>query len=228
MTQQVQVNSRRRLAAAASSVVVHLFLLAIMAAVGLGALVTEDRFPPASLEEEEDEKITFEQLTSLVSGGSFTAPVALPTPVPQLQQGSSTPAAPKPVETPAPTQPAEEFKPDVRFHTSATTPEHGDGGNAESTAAPSDPTVNTLGLEGYSIQSFSRPRATGSGIITVKVTVDPQGSVISAEYAGTRSYGSVIENRQARERCCRTALASKFSVPAGTVDNRTGYIQYRF
>lgn len=229
-------NRRDNLVAVGVTVVLHLLLVVLLCAVTLAGNNDEEYFAHEPNMESEEHFIEFEPIEALTIGGTPHAPIVDPVVTPQLAPGTSQPSAPARVEQPAPDRPQETFTPDVRFHAAAATQEPGDGGMSatsvvqSSQLSQSSQSVNINGLDGFTLDSFTRPHAAGSGVIAVKVVVDADGNVIKAHYHATKSYGSVSEDSRARQQCVDKANNSRFkvsrSLPADYT--ATGYILYTF
>lgn len=81
-------------------------------------------------------------------------------------------------------------------------------------------------LAGRTLASWSKPKGDATGTITVAVSVDRKGKVISARYAsGT---GAVAGSSAARRSCEQAAMKSSFSVSDNAPATQKGTITYRF
>ncbi|MCQ2290563.1 MAG: hypothetical protein MJZ63_04735 [Muribaculaceae bacterium] len=82
------------------------------------------------------------------------------------------------------------------------------------------------GLVGYTGSYWGRPHSRYEGSVTVKVTVNPRGNVISAKaVSGT---GEAWKHQEVRAYCERESLKSRFSVPTNRTTNGDGTITWRF
>lgn len=96
-------------------------------------------------------------------------------------------------------------------------------GNSSTGAASGTPGFN---LRGRTLASWEEPAAAPMGTITVRVTVNRQGKVISATYYS--GSGAAAASEAARRNCERAALKSQFSVLEDGEAKQTGFITYRF
>lgn len=204
----------------------------------LVCLVVWLRYPRPGVPEEpekENAEITFEEVVELITGGTYVeAEFVAPEPEPQLSSGANIESAPPP--PPEPTQEEiqqrkrEQISKRVTFNTSTRSGDEGDGGRSDATVAASQTAApEVVGLEGYSLGYFEQPHGTGVGIITIRIVIDEEGHVISADYYGPGSTYDVIKDPKARRSCIDTALKSKFNLkPGATAARATGYIKYKF
>lgn len=82
------------------------------------------------------------------------------------------------------------------------------------------------GLVGYTGSYWGRPHSRYEGSITVRVTVNPRGNVISARaVSGT---GEAWRHQDVRSYCERESLKSRFAVPTNRTTNGEGTITWRF
>ena len=81
-------------------------------------------------------------------------------------------------------------------------------------------------LKGRTAESWGRPRSTKSGTIQVRVSVNPQGQVISARYVG--GTGPAAADPNVRNSCVEASRNSKFSVDLDGAANQSGVITWKF
>ncbi len=82
-------------------------------------------------------------------------------------------------------------------------------------------------LKGRTAEAWGSPKSRSlSGKIVIKVRVNRQGRVTSAEYAGGE--GPAAANTSVRQSCIQASLDSKFSVNLNAAAEQTGTITWRF
>lgn len=92
-------------------------------------------------------------------------------------------------------------------------------GNAEEKAV-GQPGVS--GLDGYTLEHFPTASCPGPGTVKIRVTVSPTGSVTRASVIG----GTLSSNTRARNICLGLARQSRFRIPKGQTEERTGTLIY--
>lgn len=96
-------------------------------------------------------------------------------------------------------------------------------GNATVGAVSGSPGFN---LKGRTLADWHRPASAPLGSITIRVSVNRQGRVTSANYlSGT---GAAAASQSARQSCIQAALRSQFSVDEDAPASQTGTITYNF
>ncbi|MBQ9077163.1 MAG: hypothetical protein IJY31_04905 [Muribaculaceae bacterium] len=97
-------------------------------------------------------------------------------------------------------------------------------GNAPAGALSGTPGLN---LNGRTAESWGAPKSRSlSGKIIVRVRVNRQGHVTSAEYAGGE--GPAAANKSVRQSCVQASLDSRFSVDLNALSEQTGTITWHF
>lgn len=97
-------------------------------------------------------------------------------------------------------------------------------GNSTTGTANGTPGYN---LKGRTAEKWGTPKSRSlSGKITIRVRVNRQGEVTSAEYAGGE--GPAAANESMRQSCIRASLDSRFSVDMNAPTEQTGTITWRF
>ncbi len=98
------------------------------------------------------------------------------------------------------------------------------GGNSSQGVLAGKPGIS--GLVGYTLEHWARPNPNSkwSGTVSVRVTVNPRGKVISANT--TRVTGDIASHPEMRRACEQAALNSSFSVPKNTMTEAIGTITY--
>lgn len=96
-------------------------------------------------------------------------------------------------------------------------------GNSTTGALSGAPGFN---LKGRTAESWGNTRSTLSGKIIVRVRVNRQGKVTSAEYAGGE--GPAAASKEIRQRCIQASLESRFSVNLDAQAEQTGTITWKF
>ncbi len=231
MTAHNSTQNRDRATAATVTVILHAILLIVALTIGLRQLPADSS--TVSDSEEEEIRITFEDVVDFEVGGSFTTPADIPEPVaPQLSQGATAPAAPATVPDPQEIQQQvrEEISRRVHFATNNADENPGDSGNdATSAVRDIDPDARSPGLEGFSNEGFPAPRGfSATGTIAINVTVDASGRVLSTSYNSSRSNGKISTDSRAIKECIASASGSKFRPKPGTDKGASGIIYYRF
>ncbi len=96
-------------------------------------------------------------------------------------------------------------------------------GNSTVGAVSGSPGFN---LKGRSLADWHRPSSAPLGTITIRVSVNRQGKVTSANYlSGT---GAAAASQSARQSCIQAAMRSQFSVDNDAPASQTGTITYNF
>lgn len=83
------------------------------------------------------------------------------------------------------------------------------------------------GVTGRTLAHFNRVSSTKLGTIAIRVKVDAQGKVTSAEYVPQKSTGAAAADPALRESCRRKSLECRFSVKEGA-PTATGYLTWTF
>lgn len=97
-------------------------------------------------------------------------------------------------------------------------------GNTTTGAQNGTPGYN---LKGRTAEKWGTPKSRSlSGKITIRVRVNRQGEVTSAEYAGGE--GPAAANGPMRQCCIRASLESHFSIDMNAPTEQTGTITWRF
>lgn len=96
-------------------------------------------------------------------------------------------------------------------------------GNSSTGALSGQPGHN---LKGRTAESWGKPRSTLSGTIRVQVSVNRQGYVTDAAYAG--GTGPAAANAGVRESCVNASRHSRFSVDLEATATQKGIITWRF
>ena len=225
-------DTRYRVIAIAATLLLHMVMMVVCYTMFLSRReATDTTFNPS---DHDDSVITFEEVVDLITGSSYIEQLEIsePDPIPQLTQGSQTPAAPatEPEPVDVMQQRRDEIANKVRFTTTSTTdPDEGDGGDSNTTIAKTNDNTDVIGFEGFSSEGFPRPSGfSQTGTIAVRVTVDITGQVIATEFVSSRSNGPIINNRKAIEACIESASKSKFHPLPGTTTTGSGIISYHF
>lgn len=219
-----------KLAGIAVTAVFSVVLLVICLSVKLERPDDEPLHPDI---EEDEQEITFEEVVDLIAGGSYVEAEFLPpTEEPQLSAGSNVEAAPP--LPPEPTQEEimekkrEQIANAVKFNTSTQTEDEGDGGEAPATVASTDVDIS-YDLVGFTPGHFVLPHGKSTGVIAIRITVDPEGNIVAADLYRPRTDYDTIKDHEAVANCINAAKKSKF-VPKEGMESKTteGFIYYRF
>ena len=81
---------------------------------------------------------------------------------------------------------------------------------------------NIGGLEGYSLEYSPSSHCPGPGTVIIRVTVSTEGTVTNATVIG----GSLRNNSKASSECLTLARQSRFRVPKGQTNEKTGTLTY--
>lgn len=97
-------------------------------------------------------------------------------------------------------------------------------GNSTTGVSSGTPGYN---LKGRTAEKWGTPKSRSlSGKITIRVRVNRQGEVTSAEYAGGE--GPAAANESMRQSCIGASLESRFSIDMDAPTEQTGTITWRF
>ncbi|MBD5214628.1 MAG: hypothetical protein HDS75_07410 [Bacteroidales bacterium] len=231
-TNQAPHTDSSKLIGIAATAIFHVALLLVCLCVWLRQPAAE---PPAPVfDDDPEQEITFEEVVDLIAGGSYvTADFLPPEPEPKLAVGANVEAAPplppEPTQEEIQEKKRQEISKKVTFNTTTVSEEKGDGGDASTTVAATVDRPTTEGLQGFELGHFERPRGTSQGVIAIRVTLDTDGKVVSAEFYGPRTTYDVIKDPKAKANCITAAKNSKFEWRGeGQAHGVTGFIFYRY
>lgn len=148
---------------------------------------------------------------------------------PAPKKPSIDPAAKQRAEEQTATAKATDSRVSNAFASSSSNSTKSSGGNPNGNAS----TGNTSGqpgasLGGRTLASWVKARGNAVGTITVDVTVNRQGRVVSASYNPSKSSGAVAGSTAARESCISAAKQCTFSVATDGPENQRGTISFKF
>lgn len=97
-------------------------------------------------------------------------------------------------------------------------------GNSETGVADGSPGHT---LKGRTLESFGRPRSRLTGVVRIRVRVNPKGQVVgNPEYVGGE--GPASANMSIRNSCISASRESRFSVSVDATSEQVGVITWRF
>ena len=98
--------------------------------------------------------------------------------------------------------------------------------NGDKTATLVSNAPAITGLEGYSHESWGRPRSSKTGTVIVRVKVNARGNVVEAKAVG--GSGNAYADATVRKSCVDESMKSKFSVPKNKTTDGVGEIVWKF